>query len=167
MNRTVYSYLWEKLSKLILDNYYMSTVPRRKHATKWFRRSFRLFSFGVINMLRHRKHMLHPTEHLRKHAEKWSGSAVSAATETWVNVMILSTGTRVSRYVSAIKTKVSATFPKPEFWFLVLCNSHEKSRRMKFWQCVLSEICARVTRQMQYHLANQKRVISCILLKWK
>ena len=73
--------------------------------------SFRLFSFGVINMLRHRKHMLHPTEHLRKHAEKWSGSAVSAATETWVNVMILSTGTRVSRYVSAIKTKVSATFP--------------------------------------------------------
>lgn len=78
----MYPYIKENFPKLIRSKYYMSADAQWKHATKWFRRSFRLFSFGVINMLRHRKHMLHPTEHLRKHAEKWSGSAVSAATET-------------------------------------------------------------------------------------
>ena len=69
------------------------------------------FSFvsADVKRLRHRKHMLLSTEYWRKHVEKWSGYAVSAATETAVNVMIPSTQARVSCYDSAIETKVSAT----------------------------------------------------------
>ena len=71
-------------------------------------KKFPFVSSGVIKML-------HPTEHWRKHAEKWSGSAVSVAMETWVNVTILSMKTRVKLYVSAMKTKVSAAFPEVSF----------------------------------------------------
>ena len=63
----------------------------------------------VIKKLRHRKHMLLSTDYWRKHFEKWSGYPVSAATETWVKVMILSSQARVSRNDSTIELKVSAT----------------------------------------------------------
>ena len=66
-------------------------------------------SADVIKKLRHRKHMLLSTDYWRKHFEKWSGYPVSAATETCVKVMILSSQARVSRNDSTIELKVSAT----------------------------------------------------------
>ena len=55
------------------------------------------------------KHMLLSAENWRKHFEKWSGYPVSAATETCVKVMILSSQAYVSRNDSTIELKVSAT----------------------------------------------------------
>ena len=42
--------------------------------------------------------------------KKWSGSVVSAATETWINDMNPLPETNVSRYVSATLSRVSAKF---------------------------------------------------------
>ena len=57
--------------------------------------------------------------------EKWSGSAVYAATETRVNVAKPLTETQVIRRVSGSVLHVSATFPFTDSWDFVLCHNTE------------------------------------------
>ena len=53
--------------------------------------------------------------------ETWYGSAVTAATETRVNVTKPTAETRVNRHVSATVSHISSTFPFTDSWYFVLC----------------------------------------------
>ena len=53
--------------------------------------------------------------------KKWYGSAVTAATETRVNVTKPTAETRVNRRVSATVSHMSSTFPFADSWYFVLC----------------------------------------------
>ena len=68
-----------------------------------------------------RKRLFPPTETWRKHAKKWYGSAVTAATETRVNVTKPTAQTRVNRRVCATVSHISSTFPFTDSWYFVLC----------------------------------------------
>ena len=68
---------------------------------------------------------------LRKLTEKWSGSVVSAAMETWINDMYPLPETHVSRCVSAMLSCVSATFQSADSWHFVLCTNSEFRRNSK------------------------------------
>ena len=88
----------------------------RKHEQTRFR--------SITSCIRKRYHENPLTEtcvSLRKHTEKWSGSVVSAATETWINDMYPLPETHVSRCVSATLSCVSATFQSADSWHFVLC----------------------------------------------
>ena len=75
---------------------------------------------------------------LRKRTEKWSGSVVSAATETWINDMYPLPETHVNRCVSATLSCVSATFQSADSWHFVLCQS--LSRKIFQWW-IYSFVC--------------------------
>ena len=73
--------------------------------------TFPRVSAHVNTKLRLRNHTFPLTETLRKRVKKWSGSVVSAATETRVNVTKPLAETRVNRRVSATVSHISTTFP--------------------------------------------------------
>ena len=72
------------------------------------------------------KHLFPSTETWRKHVKKWYGSAVTAATETRVNVTKPTAETRVNRRVSATVSHISSTFPITDSWYFVLWQGPRK-----------------------------------------
>ena len=78
-------------------------------------------SAHVNTKVRLRKHLFPSTETWRKHVKKWYGSAVTAATETQVNVTKPTAETRVNHRVSATFSHISATFLFTDSWYFVLC----------------------------------------------
>ena len=78
---------------------------------------------AYVNLKLHlRKHFFPSTETWQKHVKKWYGSAVTAATETRVNVTKPTAETRVNRRVSATVSHISSTFPFTDSaWYFVLC----------------------------------------------
>ena len=86
-------------------------------------------SAHVNTKIRLRKHLFPSTETWRKHVKKWYGSAVTAATETRVNVTKPTAETRVNHRVSATVSHISATFPFTDSWYFVLClpSIHQNS----------------------------------------
>ena len=73
--------------------------------------TFPRVSAHVNTMLRLRNHTFPSTETRRKRVKKWSGSVVTAATETRVNVTKPLVETRVNRRVSATVSHISTAFP--------------------------------------------------------
>ena len=105
----------------------------RKHEQTRFR--------SITSCIRKRYHenpLAETCVSLRKHTEKWSGSVVSAAAETWINDMYPLPETHVSRCVSATLPRVSATFQSADSWHFVLWG-HRRPRRC-LWFTYVTEL---------------------------
>ena len=77
-------------------------------------------SASVITKIRYRKHAFPLKEILRKRIEKWSGSVVTAATETSTSGVYPLPETHVSRCVSATCSSIFATIQSSDSWHFVL-----------------------------------------------
>ena len=102
-------------------------VLARFHWRKHEQTHFRIIT-SCIRKRYHQNPLAETFVSLRKHTEKWSGSVVSAATETWINDMYPLPETHVSRCVSATLSCVSATFQSADSWHFVLCENEGTER---------------------------------------